>query len=280
MNKPKKWPESNELKDWPEFEKGIAALELGYAELLEKGKSGGYVVSPLLFRGQSDTAWCLKSTLETYTDSEEMPVREYLSKAWRIRAQIETYTGKKWDDLSWESVDKWCEQKNLLFLSSFPAPDYLVYLRHHGFPSPLLDWTHSPFIAAHFAFDSIPLGARVAIYAYIESPCGKKSQDGSDPVISTLPIDKRTHKRHFVQQSAYTICAAEKNSDLVFSTYDNAFAKSMTDENFLWKFTLPSSIRVDVLKKLDRMNINKLSLFDTEESLMSTVALRTFYLEE
>ncbi len=249
-NELKKWPDSNELKAWPDFEKGIAELGLLHADLLREGNSKSYDVSPLLFRGQSDSTWFLKSTLETYTHSEEMLVREYLRKILRIRAQIETYTGKKWDDFSWENINKWYEQKNLLFLYSFPAPDYLIYLRHHGFPSPLLDWTRSPFVAAHFAFDSIPLGKEVAIYAYIGRPYGMKGQDGDDPVISTLPIDKRTHKRHFVQQSAYTICAAEKNSDLVFSTYNNAFDESMTDENFLWKFTLPSSIRVDVLKKL------------------------------
>jgi len=29
----------------------------------------------------------------------------------------------------------------------------MTRLRHHGFPSPLLDWPQSPYIAAFFAFN-------------------------------------------------------------------------------------------------------------------------------
>lgn len=30
---------------------------------------------------------------------------------------------------------------------------FMTRLRHHGFPSPLLDWPQSPYIAAFFAFN-------------------------------------------------------------------------------------------------------------------------------
>lgn len=268
--------EIRELTSWFELERELVELESVRSAL---GGEGEHYVSPLIFRGQANASWRLQTTLERYTNKEEMHAFEYFRIVERARPQIETYAGKSWD-IVWDNIESWCEKPELLFLKKFPAPEYMIYLRHHGFPSPFLDWTNSPFVATHFAFDNVSESAdRVAIYAYIEWAGRGKAQDSDGPVISTLPSNIRSHRRHFLQQSEYTICAADKAVGAVFSSHERALSIASTGENLLWKFTLPVSDRINVLKKLDLMNINSLSLFDNEESLMATMALRAFFLE-
>jgi len=55
--------EEKELNSWSEFEGAIAELELQRARLVEKNNS---YVSRLLFRGQANSEWQLKSTLEGF----------------------------------------------------------------------------------------------------------------------------------------------------------------------------------------------------------------------
>jgi len=238
-------------------------------------------VSNVLFRGQPYASWKLRTTLERYTHQDQFDARKYFDIAQRVRPQIETFAGRRWHV---ESVDfeQWAKDTDfLLGLHSFPAQEYMIYLRHHGFPSPLLDWTKSPYIASYFAFNKPPEETvEVGIYAYIEWGSQGKTQVGNAPIITSLPGNVPSHRRHYVQQSEYTICAEKTKQGVMYMLHENAFAGAEEGENLLWKFTLPISERINVLKILDNMNINSLALFDTEDSLMETVALREFYLNK
>jgi hypothetical protein len=82
----------------------------------------------------------------------------------------------------------------------------MAYLRHHGFPSPLLDWSSSPYVAAYFAFaEPVEDGKNVAIYAYRERGDGGFKIGGNDePFIRQLGPYVSGPKRHFAQRSQYT----------------------------------------------------------------------------
>jgi hypothetical protein len=86
----------------------------------------------------------------------------------------------------------------------------------------------------------------------------------------------KTHDRHFRQKSSYTVCV--ERDDLTqrwrFVSHQRVFESRETDQDFLYKTTVPSSERTKVLRRLDRYNLNGFSLFGSEESLMDTLAFR------
>jgi len=270
--------ETKHLNSWHEFKAELAKLESYRNSLSQEPERD---IQPLLFRGQQNACWSLNTTLERHTTKEQTHVLEYYEAANEILPLIKSCCGKgkEWS-IDFEAVREWVKELKSPFLYSLPYREYMTYLRHYGFPSPLLDWTKNPYIAAYFAFRSVlDKPKRVSIYAYIEYIGIGKTIEGNGPIIATVPENELFDKRHSLQQSSYTTCIEDTSSEITFSSHEKAFPKSDSDENLLWKFTLPSSDRLAVLAELDKMDIHSYKLFDTEESLMETLKVRVFNLK-
>lgn len=262
------------LSNWNEFEEWIAEI---FGSIRSAKDATGRYVSDILFRGQNDATWKLATTLERYapylTD-----VVDYYYKIHAAKHQIEAHTSHSWDIPEPMKYREEVENKDFGFFT-LPAYEYLVHLRHFGFPSPLLDWTRSPYIASFFAFSECKESesSRIAIFAYQEYTGHAKSGWVGDITINSHGPSIRSHKRHFIQQSEYTTCMKIVGERWHYADHESALSKDNKDQDIFWKITLPSSERLKVLQLLDRHNLNEYSLFGSEESLMKTVALRELY---
>ncbi len=121
---------------------------------------------------------------------------------------------------------------------SGPHYQYMAYLRHHGFPSPLLDWSRSPFIAAFFALrHASPEDGNRSIYGYCETLSGVKGGAVGERAIRTIGPYVRTHPRHFLQQSAYTVCESLNiHGNGYYDSHQATFEGVRPEQDFLWRF--------------------------------------------
>ncbi|MDE2365047.1 MAG: FRG domain-containing protein, partial [Hyphomicrobiales bacterium] len=156
----------------------------------------------------------------------------------------------------------------------FPGYDLFAHVRHHGLPSPLLDWSRSLYVAAYFAFATADKNAEgVAIYAYVERPGGMKLSSSDHAQIVVAGPNVRTHQRHFRQQSCYTMSVHYKEGEWHYVPHHEGITPGAAQDR-IFKFTMPIECRMQVLSELDRHNLNAYSLFGTEEALMQTLWFR------
>ena len=237
-------------------------------DYLESNKIHESQARPMvLFRGQRNAEWELSTTLERYTQ-KNFSVREYNRVLCAIAPAITAYTGKDWHLEEEISIDKHH------FLSP-PNYHFMTYVRHHGFPSPLIDWTQSLYIALFFAYQNVDITDSVSIYSYVESLKHVKTGWAGSPQISLLGPYVKTHMRHFSQQTQYTVAVKKINDDWNYCPHKEAFAESEgLDQDLVYKFILPGSLKNEVLTKLHEMNINAFTLFSNEESLMDMLAYK------
>jgi hypothetical protein len=262
------------VASWEEFHKQIEELlKFSFQE------RQALYISETLFRGQANTEWPLTTTLERYLKKDTIKMLDYYHTIFAAKHRIESFTGKEWKIPGRDEYELWLQKYDPFNIGEFKAYDYMVYLRHDGFPSPLLDWTTSPYVAAYFAFRDISNAAEaVAIFAYIEYFGQGKSRTGNEPYIFGLGPYISSHKRHFLQQCQYTICSKKEDDIPYYTNHEKVFSKNDQGQDLLWKIIIPADMNRTFLKHLDFLNINAYSLFGSDESLMETVALRELIL--
>ncbi len=256
-----------DLDSWDDFERELRTIS---PQVQATGQIG--TSSQLLFRGQATWGWRLETTLER-AGTKIKTIADYFQFLAGAKPQLETFTGQRWPEFSLAEIRKAYETYDNFFLAQFPSYELCVYSRHHGFPSPLLDWSRSPYIAAFFAFQA-PVAERIAIWAYQEYVGVGKVSSSNEPQIKNLGPYVTSHPRHFLQQGQYTLAARFEDSQWHLAGHHSVFELGREHQDRLIKFTLPASERDKVLRILDLYNINSYSLLQTDDALLETIAFR------
>lgn len=238
-------------------------------------------VSPILYRGQARRSWKLETTLERF-GRKHMPAEDYRRELTMAKAAIESLLERKFLFEPKNPIDK--DGFDYPFSESSPFVkgqyEFMVHLRHHGFPSPLLDWSRSMYVALFFALCDQPDDEASALHMFVEHTGSGKGGCPSGHWISVLPDTVSAHKRHWIQQACYTICTT-KNSDLysdiddwIFSPHHGLQTPEHGSQDICHVVHIAPEARNRILRQLDSMNINEVSLYGTEDALMKTLARR------
>lgn len=231
---------------WDDFKREIFELKRNNPELI--------------FRGQEDFKFKLETTF--HRQNRRDLIRFGLSDITELRKHLtsslnRTFNLAKTDDYS----------------------DLLYIAQHHGFPTPLLDWTDSPFVASFFAFHKLSKEkdkGKVRIFIFDKEEWIKDmgtrvyTIDEAEPCLSPMTIISMNNSRALPQQSLVT-----------FSNISNieSFIHHKEIENkksYLTVYDIPYSDRNKAMKDLQIMGITAASLFNGLDGVCSALKEKLF----
>jgi hypothetical protein len=207
-----------------------------------------------IYRGQRLTSWGLKSTVHRTALVRTIPdLKGYVDHMLPlVHDALESWLGRSWN-----------------LQDTYGLAEFLAFLQHSGFPTPLLDWTSSPYIAAYFAFEGVnhfdPQSEDVAVFAFDKNSWSgtyKQIYDVADftPHVSVLAPRSVGNRKLAIQQGLFTWSN-------VVDIEEHIRLNEKNGTSFLQKYEFDVRERPKVMRELSLMGISAIQLLPSVEAV-------------